>query len=498
MKPVEPSSFQAFKEAANESLGLPTDDDFELVPLNSVLSQIESLYSREISQFETIIATIERDERYFKELESALDEFRHRLVDAFALPHSTAMKLECVPVDKVIFVPQSTSQARFNFCAAHRDQYKFNHQRGNYLFDFMLAHFMEQSSNYKRVNRGLRSRLVPYAGSLESIYSIWKANELGRVWTLPMDTLAKTAYAAANNRLIDGLYSAVGFDGAYQIFQKHLNPLNKFPLQFLYTVVMSDPKTILQQFAHANRLALPRYNATRVGGTDHAPEFRCVMAFGKRTFEGSADSKLHAEAIAARNAVEFLAANDRNGLLLLIAHTISSGMQSEEIKSSAPRISLPKLSALRQVTRTTCSYASLLKCVTLKADVLPYSLSHSATNESFAFCGSWLAMALAAGKSHDETGSTLSLPNAILDCVRKTRHNIFPRSKDVSNAQCLDVVQAIIYGEFLQAGYVGASGVFERCILVFHKGNQVDASKPFAAGGALYTALAGVCAAIWG
>ena len=105
---------------------------------------------------------------------------------------------------------------------------------------------MEQSIHFKRLNRGMRSRLVSYAGSLESIYSIWEANKLGRVWTLPRDTLPKMAYAAATYRLIDGLYSAVGFDGAYEIFQKHLNPLNKFPLQFLYNVLMSDPKTILQ------------------------------------------------------------------------------------------------------------------------------------------------------------------------------------------------------------------------------------------------------------
>jgi hypothetical protein len=239
---VENSSFQAFKEVANESLGLRGDEDFELVPLNVVLSRIESLYSRELSQFDTIIANVQQDELYFTELGLALNEFRHRVMEAFALPHSKAIKLQCVPVEKVVFTAKTQSEAPLAFCDANRGRYLFNQLRGNHLFDFMLAHFMEQSVHFKRLNRGMRSRLVSYAGSLESVYSIWEVNKLGRVWTLHRDTLPKRAYADATNRLVDGLYSAVGFDGAYKIFENHLNPLSKFPLQFLYNVVIGDPK----------------------------------------------------------------------------------------------------------------------------------------------------------------------------------------------------------------------------------------------------------------
>jgi hypothetical protein len=187
--------------------------------------------------------------------------------------------------------------------------------------------------------------------------------------------------------------------------------------------------------------------------------------------------------MAARNAFEFLAANDRKRLHLLIARTIASGMDREEKEPVPPRISLLKLSELRGATGTSCPYTSLLKCITLRADVDPYSLSHSATNENLAFCGSWLAMAVAAGKSDDETGSTLSLPEGIINCVRTARRRIFPRSKDtLSNAQCLDIVQAILYAEFQEAGYVVAAEVFDRCISAFRKAGHASASKQFSAG----------------
>jgi dsRNA-specific ribonuclease len=207
------------------------------------------------------------------------------------------------------------------------------------------------------------------------------------------------------------------------------------------------------------------------------------MSFGKRTFEGLADNKSRAEAIAAHNAVEFIATDNRKRLLFFIARKIASGMSTEERESTPPKVSLLKTSQLKQVTGTSCSYTSLLKCLTLKADVLPYSLSHSATNEILAFCGSSLAMAFAAEKSPDQTGSSLSLPQPILDCVKTTRHDIFRRSRDdLSNAQYLDVIQAIIYCEFLHTGYVGASKVFDRSIFAFHKGGSVSTSKPFSAG----------------
>jgi hypothetical protein len=185
VKSGESNTFQAFKEVANESLGLPgDDDDVELVPLQLVLSRLEDIYSREVSHFDEIIATIQRDESYFRELASALDALRRRVMEVFGLSHSQAIKLQCVPVEKVVFAEKSQSEARSRFCAAYHDHYVFNEQRGYHLFDFMLAHFIEESALFKRLNRGMRSTLVSYAGSLESIYSVWEANKLGRVWTL--------------------------------------------------------------------------------------------------------------------------------------------------------------------------------------------------------------------------------------------------------------------------------------------------------------------------
>lgn len=479
MQSGEPSSFLAFKEIANKSLGLRGDDDIELVPLDSVLTRIEDL-SRDLSRFDTLIELIQQDELYFRDLGVALDGFRRQIVQTFAISDSKAAMLQCAPVEEVVFTPQGASEARLRFCTAYQHRYQFNEQRGLRLLEFMLAHFMEESTRFKRLNRGMRSRLVPYAKSLESVYSIWEANQFGRVWTLPGNNLPKTAYASANNRLIDGLYSAVDFSATYEIFKKHLNPLEKFPVQFLYNVIMSDPKTIIQEFGQANNIALARYEVRRVSGPDHAPEFYCMMSFGKRTFEGLADNKSHAEAIAARKAVEFLVEDERNRMTLWIAHTISAGMNREEKETTTLKIPPSKLAELRQTAGTSCSYTSLTKCLTLKADVLPYFLPQSATNENLAFCGSWLAMAIAAGKSSDKTGSMLSLREPARDCVQKTRHNVFPRSQgQLSNSQYLDVVQAILYAEFLLRGYAATTEVFDRCILAARKADQTSTAGPF-------------------
>ena len=184
--------------------------------------------------------------------------------------------------------------------------------------------------------------------------------------------------------------------------------------------------------------------------------------------------------LAASKAIEFLIENDRGKMLRQIEDTISSGMLIEEKSYVAAKAPPAMLVSLRNAVGASCSNSLLLRCLTLKVDVITYSLSASAANENLAFCGSWLALALDAEKYPGRIRGTLALHMPILACVQETRRNIFPQSiKLLANAQYMDVIQAILFAEFLQNGYAAVKDMFDRCIESHRKTDQTNALDQF-------------------
>ena len=212
---------------------------------------------------------------------------------------------------------------------------------------------------------------------------------------------------------------------------------------------MSDSKTLLQEFTQATLGVLPRYEARQSSGEQHAPVFSCTVSFGKRTFEGTGGTKASAEAAAARAATDFLMENDRRNMPRLLADTISAGTQRMDNLPISVRRPMAKIEELRRAVDMACSTDTILKCLTLRADVGRYSLNYSATNENFAFCGSSLALSYYAETLPTPKAHGLLLHQGILSCIKEARRSVFPRSEiSLSEKYYLDIFQALLYSEF--------------------------------------------------
>ena len=166
MSSEELGSFRAFKELANKSFGLKDDDTAELIPLNIILARFESS-----THLRSLVLTwslrIERDDHYYKDLSAALDIFRRQLAKTIEIPESKLVSLQCIPIAEDVFNTNTQSDSHRQFCATYRDYYRFNVNDGSNLFDFMLANFVEENAHFRRLNRGMRSRVVLYARSLK-------------------------------------------------------------------------------------------------------------------------------------------------------------------------------------------------------------------------------------------------------------------------------------------------------------------------------------------
>jgi dsRNA-specific ribonuclease len=471
----ENGSFRTFSEVANRTLGLEEDPN-ELIPLNVVLGRMEHLFRQDLSRFDEFMKEIEENDRYFSDLNDALEEFCGQLVRRLGVPESKACDLRYVPVEEVVVRAGARFDAHLQFIARAVAGYQFNKGRGNYLFDFCIAHSLAQSTRYNRLSIGMRSKVISYAGSLESVFSIWESNGLGQVWTLPGTALPRNAYAAAWYRLMDGLCGALQFEPTYEIFCRDLNPLEKFPIQFLYNVIMSDQKTVLQEIMQDNRGQLPNYHVTRAGGTEHAPNFQCSLTALNRTFEGFGESKSRAEKAAASKAVEYLDTHDGNKLQLYIAKKIAGGVLPRAKTPIRNSDVDPKFVVLRRTAGLSCANEAIIQCLTVKADRSKFT----PTNDEWAFCGSALALVIASERSTDGSGSSMAVGRHVVEAIQGARRELFPRSKlQLSPAAFFDVVQALAYAEFLESGYPAANGVFDRCILAFRKSNQAVSYDQF-------------------
>ena len=470
-----------FKEITGESLGLRAEDEAELLPLSSILARLEELHSQEVSLLEIAAERTERLEQSFAEIEDGLLKFWERLKQMVDVPESHSNLFQCIPLEPTIFKAGFSSEAYRKFVTAYGEHDRLNERRGKGLFEFMLAHYMQENRQFKSFNRGLRSKILSHASRMESLYSIWESNQFGRIWTFPGSDISRTAYASATYRLVDALFS-LDFKPTYDFFTKYLNPLRKFLVQFLYSLITDDPKTLLQEFAQAAPTeALPQYEVQRTGGQDHEPVFRCTLSFHSHKFEGIDRGKAAAEKKAARAAADLLIATDRRKLPRLIASTISGGMQRKKGGATSIEVPAEKLSSIRRAVGISCSDVVISKCLTLRADIIHYGLSDAATNEEFAFCGSGLVQVIVQGQLGRVRGR-FSLRDGILACIKETRHNILRRTREQLNeTQYLDIVQAILYAEFQKGGYEAAMRVSDKCILITRTDEAVHNLEQFQA-----------------
>lgn len=108
----------------------------------------------------------------------------------------------------------------------------------------------------------------------------------------------------------EALLGAVYRDAGFAAAEAMVHRLWQDRLPDLGTVATADPKTALQEWAHTQGLAEPRYEERGRSGPDHAPEFRiAVLVAGREPVEGSGRSKRAAE----RDAAQRMLANETGG-----------------------------------------------------------------------------------------------------------------------------------------------------------------------------------------
>jgi dsRNA-specific ribonuclease len=470
----------SFKQSADQSLGIRLNDELKLIPLSELLESLEKLHAKEISDSIASAELSEQIDHSFQEIEEAIQAFWERIRKLAELPDSKSHLFECVPLDDAIFDTDPRSDFHRHFLDTYKQHYRFNERRGKGLFEFMLAHYMQQNRDFQDFGRGLRSKILGYSGSIESLYSIWEGNKFGRLWTLPRNELPTNAYASASYRLIEALFS-IDFETAYKVFVDYLNPLRRFPVQFLYNLITHDPKTLLQDLAQSSALkTLPTYDVQRTGGEDHAPHFACVLAFRNKKFEASGNSKFAAERDAAHKAIEYLLTTERRKISRHIAGMIAAGMQKGNRATKILSVPVNKLTLLRKAVGTACDDAAVAKCLTLRADIKSSSQS-TAANEEFAFCGSWLAQAFLGEVSGNRPHGPMLLRAPILLCIKQTRSSIFSNTwKQLNEEHYFDIIQALLYAEFLRGGYSAAREVFDKCVSIALR-DEASITKAFQA-----------------
>jgi dsRNA-specific ribonuclease len=474
------AALQTVQEFATNALGWARSDPLKLISLDDLVSRIDLLYQSDLRIFESTAEKIYRFDLFFDELEAALASFRSKLLTDLNLTDAIAKKLQCVPIEAALFNDSKNVPAYNAFIERYATDRRFSEARGKGLFNFLIAHYMEQAESFQRLGRGLRSRIISFSGSAQSAYSLWEGISFGRVWST--GTLPRTVFAQAMYRLIDGLFDQLGFAETYRIFESKLNPLSKFPIQILHSIYLEDSISLAQEFALAKRIAVPEYNLTRVGGSDDSPLFKCELKFKKVIFEGSGGSKIEARRASASALIDYLLEKEKNDLLLLMANKLSAGIPRERRETTIRTVTTSVLESLRKCCDVSLSPDELQKCLTLKSDVLTYSLSPFDSNERLAFCGSWLATVIREEVSGHSIGSRLYLKDAAKAEIQRTHSSVYARTKDgISDRFCLDVAQAVLYSEFLRSGYDAAKHVFQNCFGAFQRSQTDSVLKEYTA-----------------
>jgi ribonuclease III len=111
-----------------------------------------------------------------------------------------------------------------------------------------------------------------------------------------------TILADACEAVIAAIYVDGGFDAAAAFIGRHWEPLIAE-----MAAPPRDPKTVLQEWAQARGLGLPRYELVATSGPDHAPRFTIAVSIaGGEAVTASGPAKRVAEAAAAAALLERL------------------------------------------------------------------------------------------------------------------------------------------------------------------------------------------------
>lgn len=198
----------------------------------------------------------------------------------------------------------------------HRSVGSANNERLEFLGDgvlnFVIADALFQ--RFSQASEGDLSRLRAHLVKGETLAEVAQEVSLGDYLLLGPGELKSGGFrrnsilAGALEAVFGAVYNDSGFNAArdliLEVYQARLEAVS-------VENIGKDPKTRLQEFLQARRLALPDYDVIAVEGKEHKQLFRVSCRFSSlgESVEGSGRSRRRAEQDAAARALELLEKN---------------------------------------------------------------------------------------------------------------------------------------------------------------------------------------------
>jgi len=194
----------------------------------------------------------------------------------------------------------------FENALTHRSAGSVNNERLEFLGDAILGFVIadELYQQFSTANEGQLSRLRAEIVKGESLAILARELDLGVYLALGAGELSSGGQSRASilADALEAVLAAIYLDGGYQaarqvivnLFQKKLKRLSLDSQK-------KDPKTRLQEYVQAHKLALPLYSVVGVVGEQHDQQFcvKCHVPDLHLECEGNGNSRRKAEQSAA-------------------------------------------------------------------------------------------------------------------------------------------------------------------------------------------------------
>lgn len=178
---------------------------------------------------------------------------------------------------------------------------------GDAILDGAMAHLLYQHDT--DADEGTlsqrKSRLVSRATLAEAFDRLQLA-EICRVGGQVQEPWPESVKA----NLAEGILGGIFLDGGWDQVSEAVRRLLGDRVDAEPDASPADVKNRLQAIALANTSSLPSYATERCGGSDHQPEFRCVVAVGDQQASGIGGSRRRAEIAAAASLLAELEAGE--------------------------------------------------------------------------------------------------------------------------------------------------------------------------------------------
>lgn len=195
--------------------------------------------------------------------------------------------------------------------ANERTDYERLEFLGDAVLDLSISHLLCEF--HPDANEGELSKMRAALVNTEALASIARGLEIGDFIKLGKGELS-TGGADRSSILADVLEAIIGavyYDSSYET--AFLMIKNLFG-NALSLVMLSDPKTELQEILHASSLSSPRYLLEKVEGPEHSPIFiSVVLVHGEVAGRGKGKTKKASQQAAASEALKTLYASNKSG-----------------------------------------------------------------------------------------------------------------------------------------------------------------------------------------